>query len=247
MKVRVVFPVAGWNTGVLEQSRNEYAKLVGLEHEVTVVDIKKGPPSIESKYDEALAAPGVIERICEAEHDGCDAVVINCFTGPGVLPGREVVKIPVISPGEISMHLATLLGHCFSVLSVLENVVPMINDVACLCGLNDRLASVRSIDIPVLELHCDGNRTEEALINEAIKAINEDHADCLVLGCTGMVGMAEAVYRGLIDKGYEVPVIDPLSAALKTARVLTEMNLTYSKIIYPYPLPKPIASTQQDE
>ena len=247
MKIRVVFPVAGWDPGVLEQSRVEYATLVGSEHEVTVVAIEKGPPSIESKYDEALAAPEVINRICEAEQDGCDAVVVNCFSGPGVGPGREVARIPVISPGEASMHLAGLLGRRFSVISVLENVVPMIHEVAVLCGLDGRLASVRSVDIPVLELHCDGDRTVAALVEESIEAIVEDHADCVVLGCTGMVGMAEAVERGLADKGYGVPVIDPLSAALKTARMLTEMNLTHSKIAYRYPLSKPIASTLQDE
>ena len=62
MKIRVVTPIVT-KEFVTPEAAEEYAAAVGLEHEVSVVAIDKGPASIESEYDEALAAPDVIARI----------------------------------------------------------------------------------------------------------------------------------------------------------------------------------------
>jgi allantoin racemase len=240
MKIRVVTPIVTKDF-VTPEAAEEYAAAVGPEHEVSVVAIDRGPASIESEYDEALAAPDVIAKICEAEKDGIDAVVINCFGDPGMKPSREAVAIPVVGSGEASMHLAAGLGHKFSVVTVLENVLPMLYNECKLYGLEGKTASVRSVDIPVLDLHVlDQEKLAKALVSESIKAIDEDGAHVIVLGCTGMTGLSEAVREGLAEQGYDIPVVDPLIAALKTARILVEMDLSHSKRTYPYPPEKEI-------
>ncbi len=80
----------------------------------------------------------------------------------------------------------------------------------------------------------------KALVSESIKAIDEDGAHVIVLGCTGMTGLSQAVREGMAEQGYDAPVVDPLIAAIKLARTMVEMDLTHSKKTYPYPPQKEI-------
>ncbi len=171
-----------------------------------------------------------MKKILEAEADGADAVVINCFGDPGVKAGRELVKIPVVGPGEASMLLAASLCNRFSVVTILKNVLPLIEENAELYGISGKLASVRAINVPVLELHESQQKTIKALAEEGRKAIEVDSAEALVLGCTGMTGMAEKVAKEL-----DVFVVDPLPTALKFAETLVGLGLSQSKRAYPKP------------
>mgnify|MGYP003320815669 CR=1 FL=1 len=49
---------------------------------------------------------------------------------PGLQGARECVSIPVIGPCETAMHFASMLGHKFSVLTVLERTVPLIENLS---------------------------------------------------------------------------------------------------------------------
>ena len=78
------------------------------------------------------------------------------------------------------------------------------------------------------------------LTEQALLAIEEDGADAIIFGCTGMLGCAEAVREGLLAKGYDVPVIDPVPYAIGLAATLVEAGLSHSRITYPAPPPKPV-------
>src|SRR5437773_8798057 len=94
MRIRVITPIITRRfSGVSIRNEDKQRGIV-----VERVPIERGPASIESEFDEALAAPDVIARAIEAERDGCDAVVVNCFGDPGVRAAREAVGIPVLGP-----------------------------------------------------------------------------------------------------------------------------------------------------
>ena len=120
--VRVVTPITTWGF----RDKSEFAALERPDLTISHIEIETGPASIECEYDEALAVPGTIAKIIEAERDGCDAVVIDCMGDPGMLPGRECVSIPVIGPCEAAMHVASMLGHTFSVVTVLQAAAPAV-------------------------------------------------------------------------------------------------------------------------
>jgi allantoin racemase len=62
-----------------------------------------------------------------------------------------------------------------------------------------------------------------------------------MFGCTGMVGLAQAVEDRMRREGISaVPVIDPPVLAVKIAEALAEMGLTHSKRTYPAPPAKEI-------
>jgi allantoin racemase len=145
---------------------------------------------------------------------------------PALDAARELVSIPVIGPAQASMSLASMLGERFSVVTVLRNVVPLFWRLARKYGLESRLSSVRYIEIPVLEIEKEKIDVETKLINESKKAIEEDGADVIILGCTGFIGLARKIQETL-----HVPVIDPAPAALKFAESLIDLKLTTSKWI----------------
>jgi len=152
----------------------------------------------------------------------------------GVKTAREITNIPVVGPGEASMVFAVALGHRFSVITVLKSAVPILSDMAKVLGVYEKLTSVRYVNIPVLEL-VDRERLKKALYQEMLNAIEKDGAHVLVLGCTGMRGVASDLRQMLKEEGYDVPVIDPLAASLKFAEALVRMGIKQSRITYMEP------------
>ena len=70
-----------------------------LGTEVEVHSIPHGPGSIESAYDAALIVPELLKVAPEAERDGFDAVIIGCFSDPGIDSLREIIEMPVNKVG----------------------------------------------------------------------------------------------------------------------------------------------------
>lgn len=123
---------------------------------------------------------------------------------------------------------------------MLDRLVLQFEDQATAYGVKDKLASVRSVEFPVLEMEEGRERLSALLVEQAVKAVQEDGAHVIILGCTGMMGLALEVEEGLRERGCPVPVIDPATVALKTAEALVDLGLSHSKKSYPYPPKKEI-------
>jgi allantoin racemase len=199
------------------------------------VGLDFGPASIEGAFDDVLCSPYVVGRCIEAERDGVDAVIIDCMGDPGLEASREAVSIPVLGPGEACMHMAAMLGHRFAVVTILDRVRPILENHAKVYGVYDKLASVRSVDIPVLEIAHDQNKLVQALIAQSVAAIREDKADVIILGCTGFVGVSELLAEGLRERGLPAPVINPLRTTAMLAFAMTSVGLGSSPLCYPGP------------
>jgi allantoin racemase len=232
MKLRIITPITTHGLA----SVDTFLPLVRSDTELSHVEIDHGPASIETDFDEMLAAPATVARIIEAEREGMDAVIINCMGDPGMQAGREVVRIPVIGPSEATMHMASMLGHTFSVLTDMRLLPRQIENQARLYGVRDKLASMRAVGIPVLELHLDQDRLVRALADAAVLAVEQDGAHVMMLGCTNMVGVTQAVEQELARRGYpDVPVIDSIAWAVKLAEAVAGMGLRHSKMSWPFP------------
>ena len=79
-----------------------------------------------------------------------------------------------------------------------------------------------------------------ALADAALKSVEGDAADAIVLGCTGFLGCAEAMRAALLSAGHDVPVIDPVPATVRIAEALVKAGLTHSKRTFPPPGEKPL-------
>ncbi len=214
----------------LEAQRKE---LLDLPH-VEVAGITRGPESVECFYDDTLAAPNIVELAKNAERDGFDAVVISCFFDPGLRAAREVLSIPVASAGESSLHLACSLGHRIGIVTTVANSIPVISDLVKTLSLESRVVTIRAASVGVLDLD-KSEDTVQALLKETTRAIVEDKSDVIVLGCTGMTEVTAILQQKVSAAGYEVPIVDPLRAAIQWAEMLVNLKLKHSGIAYPKP------------
>jgi allantoin racemase len=220
MKILLVVPST---TDWARRLTADYVSALSLPGtEIEVASIEAGPTSIETFCDEAHAAPEVV-KVIRQRSQGADAIVVNCFADPGVRAAREIVNVPVIGAGEAAYALATLLADRFGVVSLLTNgVASTLLQVRSL-GLQERLAGVAAIDVPVLEMESDAEATVGQALEAAKKLISEHGAEAVVLGCTGMARLAEALAARL-----PVPVVEPCAAALQVARSLVDLGLSHA-------------------
>lgn len=229
MKIHLITPVTTQGIRTLDELENLAEP--GLEFGHSLLD--QGPPSIESHTDEMLAVPGTLAKAIAAQAAGADAIIIDCMGDPGLQAVREVVSVPVLGPAETSMHLAAMLGHRFSIVTVLDSVKPLLANLALTYGVAGKLASIRAIGIPVLELVDRIEEVNAGLVREAVGAIENDDAHVIVLGCTGFLGCADQIARGLAERGIVAPVIDPIPATVCVAQALVKAKLRHSPITYP--------------
>lgn len=200
--------------------------------DVEVWSLADGPPSIESAWEAALVVPELTRLVVQARGEGFDAVIVGCFSDPGLEALRELVDIPVIGPGSSAVHLAAQLGTRFTIISPLAGGDGRVKARLRALGLADKFASVRSIGMSVLDLARDREAVLERVSEVARAAVREDGADVFVLGCMsmGFVGVADDVGKRL-----ELPVVNPVVVALKTAEMVVAMGLSHSKAAYPIP------------
>lgn len=219
-----------------EEMERETGGLVKLE----AVFLEKGTASIEDFYDEALNMPYILERVKKAEEEGYDAVVIDCFGDPGLEAARELVSIPVLGANQSSCHLAAQLAPKFSVINILPETEHLVRSLIVKYGLLQHLASIITVNIPVLELEKEPEKTIVTIAQAAEKASRKDGASAVVLGCTGMSSLVEGVKSQLKAKGINIPVIEPLRGAIYNAIAWVLMGVSQSKEAYRPPRPKPV-------
>jgi allantoin racemase len=225
-----------------ERRRGVLQRLAGGGITVDITDVPGGPTSIESMYEEYLSVPGTLQRVRDAERAGYAGAIIGCFGDPGVDAARELVEMPVVGPAEASMLLACTLGHRFSIVTVLDSVVAPLRHLAQRVGVAEKLASVRAVDIPVLELAKNRENSIARMIGLGRQVVSEDGADTLVLGCMSM-GFLEAHTR--IAEEIGVPVVNPVYAALKILEAVLGAGLRHSKRAYPLPPKLRVVETVQ--
>lgn len=200
--------------------------------DVEVWSLADGPPSIESAYEAVLVVLELTRAVLCARDEGFAAVIVGCFSDPGLDALRELVDIPVIGPGASAVHLAAQLGTRFSVIAPLGGGDGRVAARLRALGVADTFASVRGIGMSVLDLARDREAVLERVIEVARAVAREDAADVFVLGCMsmGFAGVSDDV-----QKRVGLPVVNPVVAALKTAEAVVAMGLSHSKAAYPVP------------
>ena len=235
MKLLVVNPntSAGMTTRIGEAAR---AAAAAQTHIVAVNPIS-GPASIEGYFDEAFAAPGVIEEVIKGEAAGVDAIVIACFDDTGLEAARCCASGPVVGIGEAAFHLASLVAHRFAVVTTLSRSIAPIEANLVKYGLDRRCARVRACEVPVLALDDPASGARAKLSAEIERAKTQDGADAIVLGCAGMADLAAS-----LASEHALPVIDGVAAAVKLAEALVALGHATSKRgPYARPIAKPFA------
>ncbi len=197
--------------------RNAVA-FAGEDMDLTTVPTPGATPFIATYEDHAMAAPGMVRLVRDRQNE-FDAFIVACHSDPNLDLLKEITRKPVVGIAEASMKLATMLGHSFSVIAPMERTVPNKKALADKYGLTRDLASVRPGSVE------KGTDEAERLIAAGRRAIVEDKAEVLVLGCAGFAGIDKRM-----EKELGVPVLDGVVCALIVASGLVKYDVSISKI-----------------
>ena len=216
-------------------------------YEVVVRNIEYGGELPNSMYHISVSVPYIVEEILKGERDGYSGVIVGCFGDTGIDEAREVVRIPVVGIGAAACHIACLLGNTISIITTGARIqhkdlrlsekyhhefyVNIRRNIQ-VQGLLDRVVSIRTHRSAVdgADASTSKDTTDvKGLLEQGRKAIEEDGADVLILGCAFMMGVADRLQEEL-----GVPVVDSTLAAVRVAEMLISMNLKHSKLAYPF-------------
>ncbi len=185
-------------------------------HRITCGYIPTAPEGIESDAHVAEVVPMVLDhtRRCSA-----DAIIVACFSDPGVEAARTLVTVPVIGIAEAAYYAALQLGRRFGVISLGPTSVSRHARHLEKLKIARRLAGDRPVNMGVSEASSDGGITQ-AVIETGMALRDRDGADVVILGCAGM-----GKQRDRLQAVLGLPVVDPVQAAVATA--VTQLDMGY--------------------
>ena len=182
-----------------------------------------GVSAIESHVDEVWGSLGVLEQVLEGEREGIDAYVIACFGDTGVPAAREIARGPVVGMTEAALFDAALIAHRFSIVTMPRRTMEQSDRIVRAVGLEHR-CTVRAVDVPVADVAHGSGQLLDVFAAEGRRAIEEDAAEAIVLGCAGLIDLVAPLTDAL-----GVPVVDGVLAAVTRAEGLLAQGLTTSR------------------
>jgi allantoin racemase len=221
----------------IERRRAFLQKHAAAGIEIEVHSVARGTASIESAYDAAIVVPYILESLRAAVDDGADAVIVGCFSDPGIDALRELIDVPAVGPGMSAMLLALQLGNKFSIISPNEKGSGHAASYVRQLGIQDRYASTRGMGLSVVDLARSQNEAMDRIVTVGQRCIDDDGAQVLVLGCMSMAFLG---IDATIQDRLGVPVVSPVIAALKTTETMLAHGISHSRLSWSTPPKKPI-------
>lgn len=208
---------------VTQKTRREQEAFVDLarRHKLqeTTVHIASLPEAdgrfrnAEYRSYEAVMSRSVVRAARAATHEGFDAMAIGCFYDVALHDAREVSGEMIVSAScEASCEIAASLANRFGIIVGRQKWVRQMEEIVHGYGHGRRLSGFYPVDLGVTDFQDDHDETARRLIAAGHKAVEEDFAEALILGCTMEMGFYQEV-----EKAVGVPVIDAAIAALKRA------------------------------
>ena len=185
--------------------------------DIVSLPASKHPRHLRYHAFEALVMADIVTTVYRFANE-YDAFIIGCFYDLALREAREVSgKAVVTAPCQSSLSFASQLGNTFSVLVGASKAIPKMRENIRSYGHIHRLASMRPLNMQVLDFQAQAERTMDAMMREGKKAVEEDGAEVLVLGCSAEVG-----FHQILQQELGVPVIDSALAPFKHAELLAE-------------------------
>jgi allantoin racemase len=177
---------------------------------IECLTLDAGPPGIQTQHDvESVTLP--LLQLAASLQPRAAAVVIACFSDPGLHLLREAWPVPVLGISECGLLTALTLGQRFGVIAILPTSIPRHLRTYGAMGLRDRFAGELAVGLQVTELG-DRELTLARMIATGRRLRDEQGADVIVMGCAGM-----AAYRDALQQAVGIPVVEPSQAAVAMA------------------------------
>ena len=218
--MRLLFINPNTSSSITTLAANAARAVARPDTEIVAVTGRFGARYITTRAASAIAAHAALDAY--AEHGaGCDGVILACFGDPGLMALKELACVPVVGMAEASCQMAAGIGSRFAIVTGGERWVPMLEEFVTSIGLREKLAVVKTVAPSGGDIARDPDGSLNLLAAACQSAVRDHAADSIILGGAGLAGLA-ARLAGRFD----VPLIDSVTAAIKTAESLVALNLS---------------------
>jgi Asp/Glu/hydantoin racemase len=198
--------------------RAEAQRSAALGNEVEVLTAPFGVAYIETRF-EAMIGAYAAAQLAGEHHERFDAVIVAAFGDPGLPALREVLPCPVTGLTEAALASACLLGQRFSIVAISQRIRAWYAETVSQYGLTSRLASIRGLDEPLVDIGNVHGEQGDRLVALAEACVADDGADVIVLAGAPLAGLARSL-RGRLP----VPAVDGVSSAVRHAESLIALQ-----------------------
>jgi allantoin racemase len=232
--MRILLLNPNTSTGITDRILTAAQEVASPGTELTPLTAARGVPYIATRAEAVIGAAVALEMLAD-HHETVDAAVIAAFGDPGLGGARELFPLPIVGLAEAGMLTACMLGRTFGIVTFAQALGPWYEECIASHGLTGRCAGVRTLDGPFKSVDDVGNEKEDLLVDLALRSVEEDKADVILLAGAPLAGLAWRV-RDRIP----VPVIDCVGAAVRQAEVLASLKPRKATAgTYRRPAPKP--------
>ena len=229
MKIRIINPDYGVSPEAMAERCAMLRPFVGPDVALSMVCLTQTRVEIDSAADVALAGPEILRLARQAEADGCDAVVLYCFSDPAIDACRETLSIPVIGGAQASLLLAPHVTRRTGVLLADAQRIPEKELFLRTLGLApERIQAIGAISFGGRDIWQYRDDALRELERAGRAMIEQDRVQCLILGCLSFLGLAAPLSEAL-----HIPVLDPAGAAVAVAEAVVRLGLKKSRKAYP--------------
>ena len=172
----------------------------------------KGQPLITHQAALDEAAHVVADYGAQVAAEGFEALIISGFGDPGLETLRQRVSVPVHGIAEAGIAEAAQGGRCYSIVTVTPDLYDSLLLATKTHGQQGRLASIRFTQASLDAAMSTPQALEAALFDACQDAMTLDGAQAIVIGGGPLAKAARDIADCL-----HIPVIDPVSAAIRLA------------------------------
>ncbi len=215
-KGRLHLLVVNPNTSIRATARIHHTAVRAAAAGTTVeaVSAPSGIALIESREQSTRAGEAVV-RLLMSRVGHFEAAIIAGYSDPGLMQSRQCIVQPVVGIAEASILEASCDGRRFTVLMPEGPLVDYVRQVVVDAGVGTQLAAIRGLSTP-LSILADAPFARLELFRDIIRrAIDEDHAEAIVVGGGPLAGVAER-----LAPEFDVPLLDGVTCAVRRAERL---------------------------
>jgi len=228
MKLKIINPAIGISDSDINSMRTYLTRFLRPETVIEFENISHGFPSVETEAQGIINGSEALKLVRKAQGEGYQGIFINCFDDPGVVAAREVSDIPVLGPYEPSVLLASMLSDRVAVISTDEYGVICEERKKRIHRTENRIYKIVNVGLTVLEL-TDHDRILNKLYQCCDKLASEQ-VGAVVLGCTGMNRIVDALTTSLQKNGIDIQIVEPLRIGVTTLEYL--LHTGYKNMIH---------------
>lgn len=164
------------------------------------------PPDLDTA---SLAVDAFADRMAETGWPA-DAIVIGAFGDPGLAALRLRAPVPVVGIGESAIAEASAGGRPFSIVTTTPELETSIRRQVEGLGVGRQLRSIRLTPGVPAEVMADAGRLDRELGRLISQVMAEDGAKAVLVAGGPLAAAARR-----LDRRFALPIIDPVSTALK--------------------------------